>query len=73
MKRIFNRFSHLWNDLSTSERTRLHPYSAESQLMHIEQCKLKIIASHNKLINELNEQQDYIERELNKIAEEQKQ
>jgi len=66
MMKIFNRFTYLWNDLPKEERFRMAPYLDETHLIHIEQMKAKIIASHKSLIRQLDEQQAHILRELNK-------
>jgi len=60
----FNNFSHLWNDLPKEERSRLMPNMIESHLLHTEQCKLKIISSHKKLMKELNDLQSNLRESL---------
>ena len=61
-------YSHLWNELPQAERERLMPHMLESQIVHIEQCKLKAISAHKKLMKELNEQQKYLEKNVERFA-----
>ena len=48
------KFSYLWNDLPIEERTRLMPYMIKAQINHYEQCKIKAIRSHKKLLADYN-------------------
>ena len=59
------RHSKLWNDLPDAERKRLMPHMLETQILHIEQCKMKAINSHKRHMKELNEQIKNIESSLN--------
>lgn len=59
-------FSHLWNDLPYEERMRLMPYSIQSQLLHIWQCKLTAIAAHKAHMKELDDWAKNLSRELEK-------
>lgn len=43
---IPNDYKHLWNDLPKEQRVKLMPHMIESQIMHIEQTKLKAIRHH---------------------------
>ena len=65
MKQSYN---HLWNELPQAERERLMPHMLESQILHIEQCKLKAISTHKKLMKELNEQQLYLKKGVERFA-----
>jgi hypothetical protein len=46
--------AHLWNDLPDDERKRLHPYAIESQIVHLEQAKAKVIRGHQRTLDDFN-------------------
>jgi hypothetical protein len=48
--------SHLWNDLDFETRERLMPYMIEAQILHIEQCKIKAVRAHKRLMKDYNDQ-----------------
>lgn len=48
--------SKLWNDLPLDERKRLVPYMIQTQILHIEQCKIKAVRAHRKLMKDFNDQ-----------------
>ena len=50
-----SKFDHLWNDLPDDERHRLMPHMIESQILHIEQCKIIAVRAHKKHMSELND------------------
>lgn len=51
-----NEHSDLWNNLPKEERIRLMPHMIESQILHIEQTKLKAIKSHKGFLDDCNNQ-----------------
>jgi len=58
-------FDHVWNDMPFEERQRLMPHFLEAQILHIWQVKQKTIASHKKLLAELNDWENNIRNALN--------
>jgi hypothetical protein len=58
--------THLWNELPFEERKRLHPYMAETHILHLEQTRTLIVAHHNKTLDELDRQIENIKLELKK-------
>ena len=50
-----SKFNHLWNDLPKEERMRMMPHMIESQILHIEQCKVMAVRAHKKHMKELND------------------
>jgi len=59
-------FSYLWNDLPKEERRRLMPHAIESQLVHIQQCKIRAIKHHKNHMREINALQNELKKELGK-------
>lgn len=57
-------YSHLWNDLPKEERHRLMPHMIESQILHIEQTKLKAIRHHKRFLDDCNDQIKNLNRSL---------
>lgn len=57
-------FAFLWNDLPYDERMRLMPAMAETQKLHIWQCKQKAIKAHKKHISDLDDWMNQIDIEL---------
>ena len=49
-------YSHLWSDLPKEQRIKLMPHMLESQIMHIEQTKLKAIRHHKAFLDDCNAQ-----------------
>ena len=58
--------SNLWNDLPDAERKRLMPHMLESQILHIEQCKLKANSAHKSHVRDLDKQISNITAALRK-------
>ncbi len=56
--------SELWNSLPDEERQRLMPFMVETQILHIEQCKAKLIRNHQRTLKELNDQISNLKRDL---------
>lgn len=53
-------YSHLWNNLPKEKRMELMPHMIESQIMHIEQTKLKAIRHHRAFLDDCNSQIKYL-------------
>ena len=65
-----NEFTHLWNDLPFEERSRLTPYTLESQKAHILQCKAKAVKAHNRHMRELDDWVKSLDEELARYSRE---
>ena len=57
MHRLFpTDHTHLWNDLPFDERHRLMPYMVETQIMHLEQTRAKVVRGHKRTLSEIDDQ-----------------
>tara|TARA_R100000544_G_C2225835_1_gene60614 strand:+ start:2533 stop:2736 length:204 start_codon:yes stop_codon:yes gene_type:complete len=65
---IPNDYSHLWNDLPKEQRVKLMPHMIESQIMHIEQTKLKAIRHHKAFLDDCNSQIKNLKKSLSDIT-----
>lgn len=61
-----SKFSYLWNDLSPAERERLFPYTLDLQIRSLEQAKEKAIKAHRSFLDNINDQIQYMKKELEK-------
>lgn len=61
-------YSHLWNDLPKEQRVKLMPHMIESQIMHIEQTKLKAIRHHKTFLDDCNSQIKNLKKSLSDIT-----
>jgi len=66
MKETTRDFTHLWNDLPYSERSRLMPYAILTQKRHLLQDKAKAIRSHKALLKDFNDHIKNLDQELYK-------
>jgi len=48
-------FDNRFNNLTFKERQNLMPYLIEANIRHVEQCKIKAVNSHRKLMDDYNE------------------
>ena len=62
-----SKFSHLWNDLPSAERSRLFPYQVESQLLQLQQARVLIVENHNRMLREMDAWIANIQRDLDKL------
>lgn len=60
-------YSEIWNSLPKEERLRLMPHMIESQIIHIEQTKLKAIRHHKKFLDDCNDQIKNLKHSLRKL------
>lgn len=53
---ILKDYSYLWNDLPKEKRMELMPHMIESQIINIEQTKMKAIRHHKAFLDDCNSQ-----------------
>lgn len=63
---MFNKFTHLWNDLPYDERERLMPYMIEQHLFHLWQCRAKAARHHEAHIKSIDDHMDSLKQGLAK-------
>lgn len=61
-----NHFTHLWNDMSFTERSRLQPYQTEAQIRYVLQARQMLVRSHQRTLNEIDDWVRNLQFELEK-------
>lgn len=57
-------YSHLWNDMPLAEREKLYPHILSTHILHLKQTREKIVRHHKRLLDEIDEQIENIQRSI---------